>query len=325
MRVLVIGGMVFMGREIVRLLVERGHEVTVLHRRDRHDLGPGIHNLRADRGDVAAMQQALGEGRYDAVFDLVYDWENGTTAAQVEAAASAAGHQLQRYVFMSSIAAYGPGLQRREGDPLVPEDFANPYARDKAASERALFRLHAERGIAVSTFRPPFVHGPRQPFYREQFFWDRLRAGRPIILPDGGNAPIQWAFAPDVAEACVRAVEVPAAAGEAFNVAHAESLTQRGWIELLARGAGVTATFVSMQRADIHAAGGHPFMGKLYFGEFLDIPPHTEIIEKASRVLGFTPTPIEAAFAAGYQWYLSQPPRRVDYSFEDSLLAKVRP
>jgi nucleoside-diphosphate-sugar epimerase len=322
MRVLVIGGMVFMGRELVQRLVGRGDDVTVLHRRDHHDLGSDVHNVRADRGDITAIQRVLREGRYDAIFDLVYDWQNGTSAAQVEAAAAAAGDQLRRYVFMSSIAAYGPGLDHREHERLVPDDFPNPYARDKAASERALFRLQSERGVAVSTFRPPFVHGPRQPFYREQFFWDRLRAGRPILLADGGTAPIQWAFVSDVAEACVRALDVPAAAGEAFNVAHVEVLTQREWVELLGRVAGVKPTLVSMPRADIHAAGGHPFMGNLYFGEFLDIPPHTEVIEKSSRVLGFMPTPIDTAFTAGYQWYLSQPARQIDYSFEDSLLAK---
>jgi nucleoside-diphosphate-sugar epimerase len=324
MRVLVIGGIVFMGRDIVYRLAKRGHHVSVLHRRDAHDLGPEIRNVRADRGDIAAIQQVLQEGRYDAIVDLVYDWEKGTSAAQVAAAAAAAGDQLQHYVFMSSIAAYGPGLDRRESDALVPEDFPNPYARDKAASERALFRLHTEHGLAVSTFRPPFVHGPRQPFYREQFFWDRLRAGRPIILPDDGRAPIQWAFVSDIAEACVRALEVPAAAGEAFNVAHVEPLSQREWIEMLARVAGVTPTLVSIPRADIHAAGGHPFMGNLYFGEFLDLPPHTEIVEKTPRVLGVTPTPVETAFAAGYEWYLSQPARQVDYSFEDGLLARMR-
>jgi nucleoside-diphosphate-sugar epimerase len=176
----------------------------------------------------------------------------------------------------------------------------------------------------VVTIRPPFVHGPRQPFYREQFFWDRLRAGRPIVLPDGGTAPIQWALASDVADACVRAMEVSAASGEAFNVAHGEKLTQREFVELLARVAGVTPTLVSVPRDVIHAAGGHPFMRNLYFGEFLDVPPHTEIAEKAARILGTSPTPIDRAFAAGYEWYLAQLPRPIDYSFEDRLLAQSR-
>jgi 2'-hydroxyisoflavone reductase len=321
MRILVIGGIVFMGREIVRLLVERGHDVTVLHRRERHDLGPDVRNVQADRGDIPSMQRVLREGRYDAIFDLVYDWQNGTTAEQVAEAAKSAGDRLQRYVFISSIAAYGPGLNHREDETLVPDDFPNPYAAHKAASERALFTLHADSGVPVTTFRPPFVHGPRQPFYREQFFWDRLRAGRPIILPSDGTAPIQWVYAPDVALACVRAMEVPAAAGEAFNIAHGEATSQRAWIELLARVAGVEPAFISIPREQIHAAGGHPFMGNLYFGEFLDVPPHTETVEKAARVLRVTPVRIETAFAEGYQWYLSQPPRQVDYTFEDRLIA----
>lgn len=89
--------------------------------------------------------------------------------------------------------------------------------RSAARTAAALFGLHAETGFPVTTFRPPFVHGPRPPFYREQFFWDRLRDGRPIILPDGGDAPMPWVFVSDLAEASVRAIEVPEAAGEAFR------------------------------------------------------------------------------------------------------------
>ena len=321
MRLLVIGGTLFIGRAIVDRLVTRGHEVSVLHRRDRHDLGPQIKNLQADRSDLPAVSRVLREGRFDNVFDVAYDWEKGTTAAQVEAAARSCGDTLRRYVFVSSVAAYGPGFDHRESAALVPDDYPNPYAQHKASSERALFRLHADSGFPVTTFRPPFVHGPRQPFYREQFFWDRLRDGRPIILPDGGDAPMQWVFVSDLAEACVRAIEVPEAAGEAFNIAHVEPLTQRSFVEALARVAGVAPTFAPIPRSTIHAAGGQPLMGgNLYFGEILDIPPHTSAIEKANRVLGVAPTSLQAALAAGFAWYEAQPRRQVDYRFEDRLL-----
>jgi nucleoside-diphosphate-sugar epimerase len=320
MRILTIGGTLFIGRAIVRRLVERGHDVTVLHRRDRHDLGPEVRNLQADRGDRAAVSRLMQEGRFDVVFDCVYDWERGTTADQVEVSARAAGDRLQRYVFVSSVAAYGPGLDHREDEPLVPDDHPNTYGAHKASSERALFRMHAASRFPVTTFRPPFVHGPRQPFYREQFFWDRLRDRRPIVLPDGGSAPIQWVFVSDLAEACARAIEVPEAAGEAFNVAHTERLTQRTWVDALARAAGAEPAFVSLPRSAIHAAGGHAFAGNLYFGEFLDIPPHTSVIEKAPRLLRVSPTGLDDALRESYAWYRSQPARQVDYSFEDRLL-----
>jgi nucleoside-diphosphate-sugar epimerase len=203
----------------------------------------------------------------------------------------------------------------------VPDDIPNPYAQHKASSERALFRLHAESGFPVTTFRPPFVHGPRQPFYREQFFWDRLRDGRPIVLPDGGGAPIQWVFVSDLAKACIRASEVPEAAGEAFNIAHLEPTTQRTFVEALARVVGVTPRFASVSRAAIREAGGHAFVGNLYFGEYLDLPPHTSVMEKAPRLLGVTPETLEAALAKSFAWYQAQPRRQVDYSFEDRLLA----
>ena len=321
MKILVIGGTLFIGRETVQRLASRGHDVTVLHRRDSHDLQPGIRNLQADRSDTATLSRIIKDGKFETVVDMVYDWEKGTPASQVEAAARSARGQLQRYVFMSSVAAYGPGLDHRETDALVADDVPNLYAQQKASSERALFRIHAETGLGVTTFRPPFVHGPRQPFYREAFFWDRLMDGRPIVLPDGGGTPIQWVFVRDLAEACARAIEVPEAAGEAFNIAHTERLTQRGFIEALARTARLHPTFVSLPRAVIHEAGGHTFQGNLYFGEFLDIPVHTSVIEKAPRMLGVTPTPLETALAESYAWYRTQPRRRTNYAFEDRLLA----
>jgi 2'-hydroxyisoflavone reductase len=323
MRVVVIGGTQFMGREIVRRLVTRGHDVSVLHRRDQHDLGPKVQNLQADRADLTRVSDLLTRGRFEAVFDLAYDWQHGTTAAQVEAAARSCGGKLQRYVFMSSVAAYGPGLNHRENEPLVPDDCPDPYSQHKATAERMLFRRHADDGFPVTTIRPPYVHGPGQPFYREQFFWDRLLDGRPIVLPDGGVAPMQFAFVADVAEACVRAVEVPEAAGEAFNIGHTEPLTQRTFVEALARVAGVAPVLIPIARDKIRTAGGQLIGPCLYFGEFLDLPPHTEVVEKAERVLGVNLTPLDAALREGFAWYQAQPRRPTDYAWEDRLLASA--
>jgi nucleoside-diphosphate-sugar epimerase len=320
MRVLVIGGTAFIGRDTVHRLVRRGHDVTILHRRPDHDLGPDVRNVQADRGDLPAVTRAVRAARPDGVFDFAYDWQKGTPPAHVEAVARACGDTLQRYIFMSSIAAYGPGLNHRESDPLVPDEVPNPYAVHKAAAERMLFRMHAESGFPATTFRPPFVHGPRQPFNREQFFWDRVRAGRPIILPDGGDARMEWVFVSDLAEACVRAMEIPEAAGQAFNFAHREELTQRIFVETLARVAGLEPRFVSVPRSKINAAGGQLMGPNIYFGDYLDLPPHTSAIEKAPRVLGVEPTPLEAALKESFAWYQTQPAREVDYRFEDGLL-----
>lgn len=67
MRILIIGGIQFMGREVVRRLVARGHDVSVLHRRDHHDLGPTVRNLQADRADLPAVLRIIDDHAFDAV------------------------------------------------------------------------------------------------------------------------------------------------------------------------------------------------------------------------------------------------------------------
>src|ERR1035438_8278799 len=127
MRVLVIGGTLFIGRLLVDELLKAGHEVAVLHRQPKHDWGRRFENIMADRNDADAVREALSTRRFDVVFDNVYDWERGTTAAQVEATARALGDRLTRYIFISSVGAYGDGLNHKESDPLAPDYHAIPY------------------------------------------------------------------------------------------------------------------------------------------------------------------------------------------------------
>src|SRR5215467_8471663 len=122
MNCLVIGGTRFIGRLLVAGLLKGGHAVTVLHRRPKHNLGRRVKNIMADRNDPQAMKTALAGTRFEVIFDDVYDWERGTSAAQVEATVRSIGNHLHRYVFISSVAAYGDGLNHHEGDALAPDD-----------------------------------------------------------------------------------------------------------------------------------------------------------------------------------------------------------
>ncbi len=325
MKVLVIGGNLFIGRVLVSELLKAAHEVTILHRRPKHDLGRQVGNLVADRNDPEAVRQAIRGGNFDAVYDNVYDWERGTTAAQVEAAALACGDRLERYIFMSSVAAYGDGLNHYEGDPLAPDNHPQPYVRHKAMTERMLFRLHQKTGFPVVTFRPPFVYGPENPFYREAFFWDRLRDNRPVLLPGDGHRLMQFVYVRDLVEACLRALTEPNAAGEAFNVGDDRPLTQAEVVDALASAAGKEAEIVRVPRDRILEAGGNPTSEPFYFGEYFDLPPITEVIGKVKRMLGFKATPFEAGLKQTYRWYLRNRDRgKPDYSFEDRLLADAR-
>jgi nucleoside-diphosphate-sugar epimerase len=326
MKVLVIGGTLFIGRLLVEELVKAGHDVAVLHRKPKHDLGRRVENLVADRNDATSLNEALAGRRFEAVYDNVYDWERGTSAAQVEATVRACGGtRLSRYIFMSSVAAYGDGLNHKESDPLAPDYHSNPYIRHKASTERRLFRMHAQTGLAVVTFRPPFIYGPGNPFYREQFFWDRLRAGRPIIIPGDGHRLMQFVYVHDLVRAMLRALEEPRAVGEAFNIGDPKPVTQFELVEKLAKVAGVEPTLVRVPRDVIVQAGGNAIDEPYYFGEYFDLPPITENIGKVTRVLKMKLTPFEGGLKEMYRWYTrNHKPRTAGFDFDDRVLALAK-
>ena len=86
----------------VLIMVKAGWDVTILHRKSGHDLGRRVHEIVGDRNDPASIKAALTGTRFEVVFDNVYDWQRGTTAAQVEATVKASGDRLVRYADPSS-------------------------------------------------------------------------------------------------------------------------------------------------------------------------------------------------------------------------------
>ncbi|MCC6262735.1 MAG: NAD-dependent epimerase/dehydratase family protein [Bryobacterales bacterium] len=324
MRILVIGGNLFIGRLLVNQLLEQGHELSILHRRDSHPYGPHVQNLQADRNDPEAVKAAIGDARFDVVFDNVYDWERGTTAEQVRGCVPATQpDRLHRYVFMSSVAAYFEGLDHIESDPLAPADCPDVYARNKALSERALFRMHQKSGFPIVTFRPPYIYGPGNPFYREAFFWDRLLLDRPIVMPGDGSRLMQFVHVQDLVTCLIRAMEEPSAVGEAFNVAQAEPVTQLEVLEALAAAAGKTPEIVYVPRDLIEREGGGQTQEPLYFGFYFDMPPITTKIAKAQDRLHFEPIPFAEGLEQTFAAYLESGVRRteIDFGFEDRLIA----
>jgi len=326
-KILVIGGTKFIGKLLVTELLKAQHHVFLLHRTPQHPFGKRVTNLLADRGDPESVRRAVGSTRFDVVFDLAYDWENGTTGRQVEATASQFDGKVSRYIFMSSVAAYGDGLNHHEGDALAPDDHPNPYVRNKAVAERALFRLHQRTGFPIVTLRPPFVYGAGNPFYREAFFWDRFRAGRQVILPSEGHRLMQFILVDDLVDLCLRVMELRNVVGHSFNTANPRAITQHELVFDLARVAGVKSpNILSLPREYIQRQGGQVIGDKLYFGSYYDVPAITQIITKAQRMLTFKPTDFEEGLKTTYKAYLKDRTYpKPDYSFEDQLIRGFEP
>ena len=147
MRLLILGGTVFLGRHVVDAALERGHDVTIFTR-GKHGTGPdGVEHIAGDRADVTPLA-----GRtWDAAIDT-----SGYDPAQVDASSALdVGH----YVFVSSCNAYPDWPDKPVDEDSPTWEDGEGYGPDKAAAERhALVRrevararlddLHAERLVA---------------------------------------------------------------------------------------------------------------------------------------------------------------------------------
>ena len=115
----------------------------------------------------------------------------------------------------------------------LEDDPENVYGFHKAECERML----ADQDPAdfpCAALRLPPVYGPGDPISRENYFYRRLVAGRPVLLPDTGPYLTQNMFVEDVAAAVVSLLETPAAAGRAYNVG-GRVFTVEDYVETMGR------------------------------------------------------------------------------------------
>ena len=326
-RVLVIGGNLFIGRELVTRLLDRGDEVTILHRGNNNPFRQKTLEIHCDRNDTAAMEKVLQERNFEYVFDNVYDWQRGTTGKQVSSTAKACSPVLKRYVYMSSCAVYVDGLDRTEDSLLAGPACPEHYCLNKADSERELFKLHASQGLSVVTLRPPFIYGPLNPFYREAYFWDRLRAGRPILIPGDGSRLMQFVSVMDLAEAALRAAESPEADGKAYNIAHPAAVRQDEFVRTLADAAGIEPDLHYVGRDRLQQLGGGIFEPPYYFGQYFDMPPITMDVSQAEKDLNFSPMTLSDGMRQTWNWYSNGDQSEVavpNFSYEDQVLAVIK-
>src|SRR4051794_21726482 len=132
MRLLVLGGTVFLGRHLVAAAVGRGDQVTVLSR-GRHGAPPpdGVTWLRGDR--IEDLPRLTAGGCWDAVVDT-----SGYTAAQAEAAGHALRGRTAHYAFISTCNVHPAWPAEPVGEDSPVWEGGEGYGPDKARAERAL-------------------------------------------------------------------------------------------------------------------------------------------------------------------------------------------
>lgn len=120
---------------------------------------------------------------------------------------------IRRFVYVSSLAAFGPSP---DGKPLLDDAQPrplSPYGRSKLEAEQAV--LAAKDRLHVTVIRPPAIYGPRD---RETlaFYTSVKRHVLPVL--GKGEMTLSMVYGDDAARACVRALTAEVPSGRAYFI-----------------------------------------------------------------------------------------------------------
>ncbi len=292
MRILALGGTQFVGRAFAEAAIERGHDVTVLHR-GKTPLPKGMRakEIIADRDGGLGV---IGNQKWDAVYDSC-----GYVPRIVRESASALTDHCKRYLFISTISVFGSELELlRPEKPIEGEKITNEtYGPLKVECEDALTEAFGDRLTVVG---PRLVAGPNDHTGRFPYWVDRFVRFGEVLTPDLPGAPLQQIDARDLANFCVMLLEKD----------------MPGTFEV----AGERSTFEAMINTCAAAGGGTPILvpPELIEANGIDVgsqlplfcPPGTKLFEldcAAALAAGLTRRPLSETTADTLNWVLTLP------------------
>ena len=297
MRYVVTGAAGFIGSQLLRTLLERGHDAVGWDAfTDYYDPALKEENARGlpvERVDL--VEDALDLEGADGVFHLagqpgvasfgevfpVYVRQNVLASQRLFEAAAAAG---VRTVFASSSSVYGDAASYPTPESASPRPLS-PYGITKLACEQLATAYGQEFGLDAVTVRYFTIYGPRQ---RPDMAFTKmvtcLAEGGTFELHGDGTQSRSVTFVEDAVEATIAAME-RGRTGSVFNVGGGTEVSMLDAIEALARVAG--------RRLEI-------VRGPKRAGDATRTAADISLIE---RELGWRPeTPFEQGLAAQWRW-----------------------
>jgi UDP-glucose 4-epimerase len=167
MNILVTGGAGYIGGTLTRLLLARGHSVTVydnLCHSNRLAVDAKAEFVEGDVADRALLEKTLNRGRFDGVMHFaalieagesmkrpeIYFRNNTAASLALMEAMLATGHD--RLVFSSTAACYG----EPESSPIIEDaklEPTNPYGESKLLVEQMLRWMNLSHGLKYASLR----------------------------------------------------------------------------------------------------------------------------------------------------------------------------
>ncbi|MFA6435506.1 MAG: NAD-dependent epimerase/dehydratase family protein [Elusimicrobiales bacterium] len=303
MKILILGGTSFFGRETAKLLSGNGNEVTVFSRRCPIDgLPPDITQIRGDR-TVEIDLTRMAVGTWDAVIDnICYTAEDAQKAVRIF------NGRTGLYIFTSSASVYsalqGASTPFREIQtellPLRTDLKDKPYynyAAGKYAAEKTFLDACGGKKFPAIIIRPPVVIGPGDPTLRAHSYWLRLSDDGPLIVPNP-TVSARYIFSKDLARAFELLIGAKNIYGQAFNFGDSAVITLEDFVKISARILHKEPRILAPGHAWLKANGfnfaASPFSGASDF--IVDI-------SKAEKALGWRSTEMHAWLEETINWF----------------------
>lgn len=284
--VTVFGGSGFLGREIVRRLLDRGFavRVAVRHPSTVHDADGRLEAVRADVRDEDTVAAAL-EGA-DAAIDSVglYVERGSATFEAVHAqGARTVARQAARAGLESLVLISGIGVDAQS---------RSPYLRSRARGEALTREAYPEATI----LRPSVLFGPGDAMVSAL-----ARVGRwaPVLPLFGqGRTKLQPVYRGDVAEAAVRAIENPDARGRTYELGGPAVYSYQALVEQILRALGARRLLLPMPFAlwDLQACVLGALPNPPLTRDQVALMQDDNVVTPQALTLadlGITPTPLE--------------------------------
>jgi 2'-hydroxyisoflavone reductase len=296
MRLLVLGGTLFLGRHAAEAALARGHDVATFTRGVTGAPPDGALDLRGDRDDPDALPKALDGWQPD----LVVDTSCQTRAAANNAAAALAG--VRGYAFVSSLNAYAtwlPGPIGVEDDAPTWTTEDDEYGPNKAHAERV---IGAAVGPQFLTARAGLIIGPHDPVHRLGWWLERIaRGGRVVVPAEGIDQPIAVVDARDLARWLVEMAE--RGQGGAVNATGPAGMTTfGGLLEVCRDVTGSDAEWVPVPEAQLEEAGVEPWQHLPLWLPHETARTAWDVDTTRARALGLPSRPLRDSVDDTWRW-----------------------
>jgi len=249
--IFVTGSSGFVGRQIVKRLVEDGYKVRALVRRPPQTaaFGPSVDMVIGDLSKPETCLPGLTGASAVVHAALTDDLSHEPRAtSELEKLSAAAG--VRKFIHLSSIVVYGNPLSGTvtEDTPLIPS--ADAYSRTKVRIEEAL--RSGSRVPELVILRLGCVYGPGGGWWSEGLL-NQMRRGK-LILVNAGSGTANLIHVADIG--AILSLLLPRSNGplEIFNVTDGTPVAWHRYFSELEKIAGAEAT-VSMTAGEAREFG----------------------------------------------------------------------